>query len=58
MVFYQAVDDELRVVYAQILRFLKFIQLRDQDAQHMLRERDYELIRISFSKLPVKIPIT
>jgi hypothetical protein len=24
----------------------------------MLRERDYELIRVSFSKIPVKIPIT
>jgi len=32
MVFYQAVDDDLRVVYAQIMRQLKFIQLRDKDA--------------------------
>lgn len=33
MVFYQAVDDDLRVVYSQILRQLRFIQLRDKDAQ-------------------------
>lgn len=32
MVFYQAVDDELRVVFAQILRQLRVIQLRDHDA--------------------------
>ena len=32
MVFYQAVDDDLRVVYASIFHSLKFIQLRDKDA--------------------------
>lgn len=32
MVFYQAVDDDLRVVYSQIMRQLKFIMLRDRDA--------------------------
>lgn len=58
MVFYQAIDDELRIVYAQIIRFLKFIQLRDSDAEHLLKERDYELIRITFTKIPCKIPIT
>lgn len=58
MVFYQAVDDDLRVVYAQIMRQLKFIQLRDKDALHFLKQRDYELIRLSFTKLPTKIAIT
>jgi len=58
MVFYQAVDDELRIVYAQILRVLKFIQLRDADALHFLKQRDYELIRVTFTKLPTKIAIT
>ena len=32
MVFYQAIDDDLRVVYSQILRQLRSIQLRDKDA--------------------------
>lgn len=40
------------------MRALKFIQLRDKDALHFLRNRDYELIRLSFSKLPTKIAIT
>ena len=55
MVFYQAIDDDLRVVYSQILRFLKFIQLRDVDATHILCQRDYELIRVSFKKFTTKI---
>ena len=58
IVFYQAIDDNLRVVYSQIIRHLKFIQLRDKDALHFLKNRDYELIRLSFTKLPTKIPIT
>ena len=37
MVFYQAVDDDLRVVYSQILRQLKFIMLRDKDAIQFLK---------------------
>ena len=37
MVFYQAMDDELRIVYAQILRQLKFIQIRNADAEHLLK---------------------
>ena len=58
MVFYQAVDDELRIIYAQILRALKFVQMRDQDALHFLKQRDYELIRVTFTKIPTKIAIT
>ena len=58
MVFYQAVDDELRIVYAQILHSLKYIQLRDCDALHLLKQRDYELIRVTFNKIPTKIAIT
>ena len=50
MVFYQAIDDELRVVYQQILRQLRNIQIRDKDALHLLKQRDYELIRLTFEK--------
>ena len=55
MVFYQAIDDELRIVYSQILRQLKFVQLRDKDAEHFLKQRDYELIRLTFEKFTIKI---
>jgi len=55
MVFYQAIDDDLRVVYAQIFRNLKFIQLRDKDAIHLLTHRDYELINLSFDKHTTRI---
>lgn len=44
MVLYQAVDDDLRVVYSQIIRRLKAVQMRDIDALQLLRNRDYELI--------------
>ena len=37
MVFYQAIDDDLRIVYSQILRQLRFIQLRDKDALQLLK---------------------
>jgi len=57
MVFYQAVDDDLRIVYTQILRQLKFIMLRDIDALHLLKQRDYELIRLTFEKHPAKLNI-
>jgi hypothetical protein len=40
------------------MRQLKFIQLRDKDALHILKQRDYELVRLSFTKLPTKIAIT
>mmetsp|Transcript_11802 Transcript_11802/g.18133 ORF Transcript_11802/g.18133 Transcript_11802/m.18133 type:complete len:95 (-) Transcript_11802:2942-3226(-) len=55
MVFYQAVDDNLRVVYAQIFQRLRFIQLRDVDALQFLNQRDYELIKQSFEKYTTKI---
>jgi len=55
MVFYQAVDDKLRVVYASIFRKLRFIQMRDKDALHFLNQRDYELIKLSFDKYTAKI---
>ena len=58
MVFYQAVDDDLRMVYNQIIRQLKFIQMRDCDAEHILLQRDYELIKLSFSKFTTKLNIT
>lgn len=58
MVFYQAVDDDLRVVYAQILRQLKFIMLRDKDALQFLKQRDYDLIRLSFEKQVSKLKIS
>ena len=58
MVFYQAVDDDLRVVYSQILRQLKFIQLRDKDALQFLKQRDYELIRLTFEKHVAKLKMS
>ena len=57
LVFYQAIDDELRVVYAMIFKQLKVIQLRDKDALCLLNNRDYELIKLSFEKLTCKINI-
>ena len=50
MVFFQAIEDDLRIVYSQILRQLKFIMLRDEDALHFLKQRDYELIKLTFKK--------
>lgn len=58
MVFYQAVDDDLRIVYSQIFRQLRFIQLRDKDALQLLNQRDYELIRLSFNKYTTKLNLT
>lgn len=57
MVFYQAVDDDLRIVYSSIFRQCRFIQLRDKDALHFLNQRDYELIRQSFDKHTTKMNI-
>jgi len=57
IVFYQAVDDNLRVVYSQILRQLRYIQLRDTDALVFLKQRDFELVRISFDKFTIKLDI-
>lgn len=58
MVFYQAVDDGLRIVYSQIIRQLRFIQMRDKDALHLLTQRDYELIKLTFMKFTTKINLT
>ena len=55
MVFYQSVDDDLRIVYTQIMRNIRFIQLRDVDAIHFLTTRDYELIKLSFSRNTTKL---
>jgi len=58
MVFYQAVDDKLRVVYSKILRKLKAVQLRDKDGKELLITRDYGLIREAFSKQTLKLDIS
>lgn len=57
LVFYQAVDDDLRIVYSSIFRQLRFIQLRDKDALCFLNNRDYELIRQSFDKHITKMNV-
>ena len=44
LVMYQAFDDHLRFVYAQIIHVLKFIQLRDSDAVEIIVTRDDKLI--------------
>lgn len=58
LVLYQAIDDNLRIVYANILRQLRFVQLRDGDALHLLRQRDYELIALTFSKRPTQLAMS
>lgn len=45
----------MRVVYSQIIRKLRFMQLRDKDAKRLLETRDYELIRIVLQKFTLKI---
>ena len=45
-------------MYSQILRQLRFIQLRDKDALHLIKQRDYELISVSFDKYTAKINLT
>ena len=55
MVFYRAVDDNLRVIYSSILRQLKFIQLRDKDAVHFINTRDFDLIDKMIGKYSKKI---
>jgi hypothetical protein len=37
------------------LRQLRFIQLRDKDAQQFLKQRDYEIIRLTFDKMTTKL---
>jgi hypothetical protein len=43
------------VVYSQIIRQMKFIQLRDLDAKLLLETRDYELIRLVLTKFSTKM---
>ena len=57
MVFYQAVDDDLKIVYSSILKQLRLIQLRDKDALTFLNNRDYEIIELCFGKIVVKINV-
>ena len=54
VVFYQAMDDKLRVIYAKILKRLTSVQLRDKDGQRLIETRDYELINRCFSKMSAK----
>lgn len=57
MVFYQAMDDNLRIVYSSIFKQLRMIQLRDSDALCLLYNRDYELIKMSFEKHIAKLSL-
>jgi len=50
-------EEKLRIVYSQILRRLKFVQLRDQDALKMILDRDFELIDLMIGKVTTKINI-
>lgn len=50
IVFYQAIDDNLRLVYDQIMGRLKEINLRDRDAIHFIKQRDWRIIEKSFKK--------
>ena len=50
VVFYQAVEDSLRLVYDQIMGKLSCMYLRDRDALHFIRQRDWKIIEKSFSK--------
>jgi hypothetical protein len=52
---YEAFDSSLRVIYSQIIRQLRFVQLRDKDSFFLVNERDYELIQLMYTKYPTKI---
>lgn len=41
VVFYQAIDDHLRIVYDQLMSRLDEVNLRDSDALHFIRRRDF-----------------
>ena len=58
MVFYQAIEDKLRIVYSKIIRKLRFIQLRDIDGKTLVVTKDYELIRECLQKFQAKIQPT
>lgn len=49
-VFYQAVQDNLRLVYDQIMGKVDVLYLRDLDALHFIKQRDWRIIEKSFSK--------
>lgn len=57
MVFYQAIDDDLNICYSQIIHKLNSIMLRDDDALHLLKTRDYDLIMKMFEKTTIKMNI-
>lgn len=57
MVFYQAIEDRLRIVYSAIFKQMRFVQLRDTDAVYLLNSRDYEIIKLSFEKFSTKVSI-
>ena len=57
LVFYQAINDNLRVVYSKILKKLNQILLRNKDAELLLNTRDYELIQVCFRKRPTKVAV-
>ena len=40
------------------MKNIKFLQLRDVDAIHLLNTRDYELIRLSFNRNTTKLALT
>ena len=50
LVFYQAIDGQLRIVSDQILGKLKEIYLRDKDAILFIKNRDFKIIEKSFEK--------
>lgn len=49
-IFYQAIDDNMRLVYYNILLKLKEVNLRDSDAMHFIKQRDWQIIEKSFKK--------
>ena len=54
-VFYQAIDDNLRIVYSIIMKNIKFLMMRDKDGMYLLNQRDYELIKLSFKIQTTKL---
>ena len=55
MVLYQAFDEKLKIVYSMLFKQMRFVQLRDSDAVCLLNTRDYDMIRLLFSKYVIKI---
>ena len=44
IVFYQAVEDNVRLIYEQIFFELKELNLRDRDALHFIKYDNFRLI--------------